>query len=257
MIRAVFVLLIFIATFAKSQNCQSSCRVVCDEREPRHLSLLPGKRGQKGEKGERGRDGPQGTSSPSNAGLVKSIEERVVRLESVLENLPTKYKTTVCGSGIQDRSVVNDNQIKAPSYWSNSESFSPKNARLFGSPNPGWCPYGTRNSGQLYDQVYIQVNYEKEMTLFGVVTQGSHTNPKEWMTSYQVKYANESGQNFTTVMDSCNGCDNKIPRVFDGNVDRTTPKTNRFEQPITARIFRIYPIAWHNYPTMRFDFLTC
>ena len=65
----------------------------------------------------------------------------------------------------------------------------------------------------MYDQVYIQVNYEKEMTLFGVVTQGSHTNPKEWMTSYQVKYANESGQNFTTVMDSCNGCDNKIPRV--------------------------------------------
>ena len=93
MIRAVFVLLIFTATFAKSQNCQSSCRVVCDEGEPRHRSLLPGKRGQKGEKGERGRDGPQGTSSPSNTGLVKSIEERVVRLESVLENLPTKYKS--------------------------------------------------------------------------------------------------------------------------------------------------------------------
>ena len=54
---------------------------------------MHGKRGQKGEKGERGRDGPQGMTSPSNTELVKNIEERVVKLESFVTNLPMKYKS--------------------------------------------------------------------------------------------------------------------------------------------------------------------
>ena len=41
------------------------------------------------------------------------------------------------------------------------------------------------------------------MTFYGVVTQGcGKQNVNEWMTSYQVRYANESGENFLDVMDS-------------------------------------------------------
>ena len=60
----------------------------------------------------------------------------------------------------------------------------------------------TKYKGQLYSDVWIQVDYKKTMTLHGIVTQGSATNVKEWMTSYQVMYANENGGNFTAVMDS-------------------------------------------------------
>ena len=53
----------------------------------------------------------------------------------------------------------------------------------------------------MYSNVWIEVDYKKMMTLHGVATQGNeHSN--EWMTSYQVRYANESGGGFTAVMDS-------------------------------------------------------
>ena len=94
MIRLLLISLIFVATFAKSQNCADSCRVVCDENPlTRHPNnYMHGKRGQKGEKGERGRDGPQGMTSPSNTELLKSIEERVVKLESIVKSIPIEYK---------------------------------------------------------------------------------------------------------------------------------------------------------------------
>ena len=94
MMRTISILLVFVATFAKSQSCANSCRVVCDEnpltRHPNHYTH--GKRGQKGEKGERGRDGPQGMTSPSNAELTKNIEERVVKLENLVKSIPIEYK---------------------------------------------------------------------------------------------------------------------------------------------------------------------
>ena len=95
MIRLLLISLIFVATFAKSQNCADSCRVVCDENPlTRHPNnYMHGKRGQKGEKGERGRDGPQGMTSSSNTELVKNIKERVVKLENFVTNLPMKYKS--------------------------------------------------------------------------------------------------------------------------------------------------------------------
>jgi len=254
MIRLLLISLIFVATFAKSQNCADSCRVVCDENPlTRHPNnYMHGKRGQKGEKGERGRDGPQGMSSPSNTELMKNIEERVVKLESFVTNLPMKYKIKICGSGMQDGNIVSDEQITAPSFHSNNVKHHPRTARLFDNNNYGWCPDGSRSPGRLYSNVYIQVDYKKLMTLHGVVTQGNHYYD-EWMTSYRVKYAYESGQSFVDAMDSSG----QNPKLFAGNTDRSTPKINRFEQPITAQIFRIYPISWHSYPTTRFDFITC
>ena len=54
----------------------------------------------------------------------------------------------VCGSGIQDKSVVSDDQLSSPSYYANSVIYHPKNARLLDTSNPGWCPYGTRDPGE-------------------------------------------------------------------------------------------------------------
>ena len=94
MMRTISILLVFVATFAKSQSCANSCRIVCDENPLiRHRNhYTHGKRGQKGEKGERGRDGPPGMTSPSNAELMMNIEERVVKLESFVNSIPIEYK---------------------------------------------------------------------------------------------------------------------------------------------------------------------
>ena len=66
----------------------------------------------------------------------------------------------------------------------------------------------------MYSNVWIQVDFKKTMTLHGVATQGSSTNVKEWMTSYQVMYANESEENFTAVMD-ISGINPKVSTLFD------------------------------------------
>merc|ERR1712096_74534 len=42
-----------------------------------------------------------------------------------------------------------------------------------------------------------------------------------------------------------------------GKSDKETVVANQFPSKVTARIFRINPIVWHNYISMRFEFLTC
>ena len=53
----------------------------------------------------------------------------------------------VCGSGVQDKNVVSDDQLSSPSYYANSVGYLPKNARLLDTSYPGWCPYGQRSPG--------------------------------------------------------------------------------------------------------------
>ena len=90
MIKATLILL-FVATFARSQNCASTCRVVCDE-DDNILSPLPA-RGPKGQKGERGRTGASGyPGMPAPTKLIHNIEERVQRLENYVNKLPMKYR---------------------------------------------------------------------------------------------------------------------------------------------------------------------
>jgi len=256
MLKTTLIVLVLVATFAKSQNCANTCRVVCDDEDNRTSPSFPRLAGPKGEKGDRGRSGQPGyPGMPAPTRRFNNLEERVVRLENFANKLPIKYRLTFCGSGMQERNVVTDDQITAFSFYKNKEEYLPYHARLFSNGNGhGWCSDETRGraSGQYYSNVWIQVDYRREMTLYGVVTQGSRHISKEWMSSYYVKYANGSGE-FTTVMDSSG----RQPKVFEGNTDNCTPKINNFAQPITAQIFRIYPIGWHVYPTMRFDFLTC
>ena len=91
MIKATLILLLFVATLARSQNCASTCRVVCDE-DDNILSPLPA-RGPKGQKGERGRTGASGyPGMPAPTKLIHNIEERVQRLENYVNKLPMKYR---------------------------------------------------------------------------------------------------------------------------------------------------------------------
>ena len=42
-------------------------------------------------------------------------------------------------------------------------------------------------------------------------------------------------------------------RVFDGNTDETTHVSNTFNTDPVARALRLYPIAWNNGASLRWD----
>jgi len=46
-------------------------------------------------------------------------------------------------------------------------------------------------------------------------------------------------------------------QVFEGNFDQNTYKINKFPQPITARYVRLVVLTWHNYISLRMEYLIC
>ena len=101
----------------------------------------------------------------------------------------------------------------------------------------GWCS-NSNSIGQ-----WIQLDNGKVGTISGVVTQG-RKNSAQWVTSYKVKYKDESG--------SWWDIDGK---TFPGNVDKSSKVTTTFSKPVRARYIRIYPQTWNGHISMRADII--
>jgi len=124
----------------------------------------------------------------------------------------------------------------------------PEYGRLFGTRGVGGWAAGKKEKGE-----WIQVDYKTNKTMTGVATQGRglHSFP-QWVTQYTVSYRVDGSNKSETITDE-SGKD----LVFKGNDDKHEVVVNKLPSPITARYFRINPIAWNQHPTMRFDFLNC
>ena len=48
-----------------------------------------------------------------------------------------------------------------------------------------------------------------------------------------------------------------LAQIFPGNYDRFMVVTNRFLRPIKARFFRIHPVTWRSWISMRVEFFGC
>ena len=46
-------------------------------------------------------------------------------------------------------------------------------------------------------------------------------------------------------------------QIFRGNFDRYVVVTQRFARPVTARYFRIHPVTWRSWISMRVEFYGC
>ncbi|CAB4033489.1 Hypothetical predicted protein, partial [Paramuricea clavata] len=92
---------------------------------------------------------------------------------------------------------------------------------------------------------WIQVDFLRPVTVTGVITQG-RINNDQWVKTFKVKYRDDASM--TWKQDS---------KVFNGNVDRNTPRENTLTTPETHRFFRIYPKSWKNYCSMRLEFVGC
>ena len=98
----------------------------------------------------------------------------------------------------------------------------------------GWCS-GANNVGQ-----WIQLDNGKVGTISGVVTQG-RKDSTQWVTSFKVKYKDESGSWWD----------------IDGKTfpSKYSKVTTTFSKPVRSRYIRIYPQTWNKHISMRVDMI--
>jgi len=234
----------------------NDCRVVCSPHAASPTYALRGKQGPKGEKGE---TGLPGKDCPDNADLFSSMQKRLEYMERFFyRKISSTDIAKECGMGVQKKAVVSDNQLSDGSHYHNLINHSGINGRLFGRYGYGGAWSGgydsfQRTSGVIYNDLWIQVDFLKDVNVTGVVTQGRPvSDDDQWVTSYLIKYLEEGQNNFVTVKDK-----NNQPMIFQGNSDRSTPVINKFDKTIEARQFRIQVVSWNGYPSLRFDFINC
>ncbi|KAM9003605.1 coagulation factor V isoform 2-T2 [Sarcophilus harrisii] len=145
--------------------------------------------------------------------------------------------------------IIADSQISASSflgYW------YPKLARLNNS--------GSYNAWSVEKQLYsfssepwIQVDFEKEVVLSGIQTQGA----KQYLTSYYTTQFRVAYSSDKRMWRYFKGNSTSKQEYFEGNSDATSIKENPFDPPIVAKYIRISPTHSYNRPTLRLELLGC
>ena len=85
--------------------------------------------------------------------------------------------------------------------------------------------------------------------LTGIVTQGRH-DAAQWVEKYTVGYGMKA-----SMIKLLNGVYNWL--VYTANSDQNTRVKNALPDGLVATRLRIYPVQWHNYPSMRAEVVTC
>lgn len=172
----------------------------------------------------------------------QQLLDRIVKLEEKME----RNKLLMCGAGVQRQPQIKDHQMKASTVWGNMDNHAAHHARLFGSTGVGCWSSNVFNEKQ-----WIQVDFEEDRTMYGIVTQGRERKCDQWVTSYSVEIKPKNQCYFTPIVDNSGEL-----LIFKGNRDTNTPVANRFPHGITAQIFRIRPKTWVGGICLRFDLLT-
>ncbi|XP_011303247.1 hemocytin [Fopius arisanus] len=95
---------------------------------------------------------------------------------------------------------------------------------------------------------FIEFNFRENRNLTGVETKGADDI---WTTAYKVSYGTNSRE-WNPIVD-----DKGEEKVFLGNFDDVTSKTNYFEYPINAQYLKIQPVKWHNHVGMKVEVHGC
>jgi len=218
------------------QQCRVTCSDTRDfENVVNNQSVAMGKQGPPGVRGPKGEPGTSDVELSEKIANLFNVSETNQKLEAEVEKYKKLFSTPhirikVCGSGVQDRTVVKDSQITAASFWeyNNKADYKPSNGRLFNTGRYG----GSRIAGRYAEDLnnkhnkWIQVDYEELKTIYGVVTQGRNYN-NEFVKSYNVLYNVEGNTQFNYILDK-----NGVKKVFPGNSDMQTPSTTFLNQSL-------------------------
>lgn len=174
---------------------------------------------------------------------LNSTNERLL----ILENASSAGEA--CPVGIADSDVIRDDQLSASSVY--DHRYTPQHGRLHSSKGAGaWTvSRGNRRVGQ-----WLQVDLGKSVSVIAVATQGSYLNPFEYVTSYKIEHKLYGSHRFRAVRD-----DQENIKIFTGNAngESGTVVKHSFDAAVTGRYFRIIPLTWNNWPSLRFELYTC
>ncbi|XP_078485282.1 lactadherin-like [Ciona intestinalis] len=216
----------------------------------------PGKRGPPGGKGDKGDVGPTG----------QCVCDGMSQLLQEIQQL----NLTHCSVGMKDRRVRDEDIASATHESQINTYYHPKNARLdnvqtahqigaWASGNREYSELGLVTAHNNINNIFvvtagnwIQVDLKSPTLLTGVVTQGRPGGRyMQWVRSYKIAYGiNQTS--FQTIQNS-DGTD----VIFQGNTDINTKVTNMFPAPIIARYVRLIHITYHDWATIRLEYLTC
>lgn len=142
---------------------------------------------------------------------------------------------------------IRDWQITAsstfPAAW--APRCEEKYGRLYQPNRRSWC------AQQKGTSEWLQVDLGVEALVTGVMTQG-RGDSKEWVTAYRVGYSQDA-----IKWDYVDSPQPGRQRVFEGNTDSFSVKHNYFDEPVTARFIRIYPVKYEGHPSMRMEVIGC
>ena len=153
--------------------------------------------------------------------------------------------------------AAQDSDLTASSELTETYSRGPERSRLLTQAENLPKESGAWRAAQNQQGEWIQVDMQGSKVVGKVATQGRHetvyTNDFEWVTSYHLKYSLTGvEQDFGYVTSSADVSVINFP----GNTDRNTIVTNEFD-PITGRYIRLYPSAWNNHISMRWEVYGC
>ncbi|XP_072237037.1 lactadherin-like isoform X2 [Leuresthes tenuis] len=100
---------------------------------------------------------------------------------------------------------------------------------------------------------WIEINMQKKMRLTGIITQGaSRMGAAEYIKAFKVASSLDGISYITYKADSI-----RRDKVFVGNIDNDSTKTNLFEPPIVAQYIRIIPVVCRRACTLRLELVGC
>jgi len=214
----------------------------------------PGKQGPNGPVGGKGEKGEAGKFY-SDADELEQLKTKFRIMEDQLKTTNNLLSETrkilssegseLCPVGIADRSIITNNQMSASSY--HSSSYLPHYGRLHSTAGQGSWASKTAVVGE-----WIQVDLEKNMRITGIATQGCFLHSREYAATFKINYKLDGQQSFKEITD-----DEGNLKIFIGNTDHNSVVKNTFDNAVTARYFRVLPLTWLQFGTLRFELYTC
>lgn len=142
--------------------------------------------------------------------------------------------------------LLPDSALSASSILGNA--FKPEHGRFESKPTDkssgSWAP----KSNDLNQ--FFQVTFPQAIPIHGIIIRGSPMLD-QYVTSFKILHSYD-GNTYHVYENS-----QKNPKIFSGSVDSKTPVKTILEQPIEAKIIRIYPISWHKSVALRVELLGC
>ncbi|RZC42307.1 hemocytin, partial [Asbolus verrucosus] len=129
-----------------------------------------------------------------------------------------------------------------------SSSFEPEfarfNTKAEGKSGGSWSPKYSRTSE------YLEINLGHQEPIYGIKIKG---NPlyDEYITSFRVFYSHDGGTFFPVFNKE------RLPQIFRGSIDTTTPVQHIFDTPFEAQIIRINPQTWHTSISLQVELIGC